>query len=218
LHIKPEKHNKVVSIPIGVSDQFKPLPENTRNLAGTNAMRKKRILWVGRPDPYKNLLGLVEAFARLLKDIKFPLELRLVGSRDMRYPEAGLRMRALGIENCVNQIGYVSDNELVEEYQNADVFILPSFYEGFGLPVVEAMACGTPVICSTNGALPEVVGNAALKVQPFDITGMAEALKRILTNETLAKDMRIKGLKRALKFRWQETARKTLEAYKLATL
>jgi glycosyltransferase involved in cell wall biosynthesis len=181
-----------------------------------NARAVQTILWVGRADPYKNLAGLIEAFAALRKEYRQPVELRIVGPKDRRYPEASRRADDLGVKDAVTWLGYLSDDRLVSEYQNADVFVQPSWFEGFGLSVLEAFACGTPVICSNKGSLPEVAGGAALIVQPQDIIGLAEAMRRVLTDSRLARDMRARGLRQAQKFTWETTARMTLEAYEKA--
>lgn len=218
LRIPRVKEENVLAIPVGVSPQFKPAADNEPSASKGTDMPAgtKKILWVGRPDPYKNLVSLVEAFARLRKEHRCPAELRLVGPKDARYPEAPQRAADLGVEDAITWVGYVPDEQLVAEYQNADVFVLPSLYEGFGLPVVEAMACGTPVICSDKGSLPEVAGEATLKVQSGDIMGLADAMKNVLTDDRMAKDMIAKGLEQASKFTWQSTARQTLQAYQKA--
>ncbi len=221
LRIPPEREDSVLAVYVGVSSLFRPLP--AQNIIEKNTLKgqehtqkskgSKIILWVGRPDPYKNLVGLVEAFAKLRELYEFPTELRLAGSKDIRYPEAFRRAEALGVQNAISWLGYVSEEQLVAEYQHADVLVLPSLYEGFGLPVIEAMACGTPVICSNKGSLPEVAGNAALQVQPNDIIGLAESIKRVFTDPQMAGNMISRGLEHASKFTWMQTARQTLEAY-----
>ncbi len=201
---------RVLAIPEGVSPRFTPGSGNGP------VPEQKTILWVGRADPYKNLAGLVDAFADLREQSRLPVSLRLVGPKDRRYPEAEQRAAARGVAGHIVWLGYVSEDRLLEEYRRADVLALPSFYEGFGLPVLEAMACGTPVICSNRGALPEVSGDAALKVQPQDRVGLAEALRRILTDRRLARDLRERGLRQAARFSWDTTARQTLGAYRQA--
>jgi glycosyltransferase involved in cell wall biosynthesis len=113
-------------------------------------------------------------------------------------------------------MGHISESELVREYQNANVFVLPSYYEGFGLPVLEAFACGTPVICSNKSSLPEICGAAAVQVDPKDISGLCDAMHRVLTDPRLAGDLATHGLQQAAKFNWQETAKKTISAYEKA--
>ncbi|MFH1476651.1 MAG: glycosyltransferase family 1 protein [Verrucomicrobiota bacterium] len=208
LRLAPER---VLAIPLGVAPRFQP---SVQTDVGARAAQK--ILWVGRADPYKNLTGLIEAFAALRKQYHLPLELRIVGPRDRRYPEASRLVANLGIEDAVTWLGYLSDDCLANEYQDADVFVQPSWFEGFGLPVLEAFACGTPVICSNKGSLPEVAGGAALTVQPQDIIGLTEAMRRVLTDFHLAQDMRARGLRQARKFTWEATAQMTLEAYQKA--
>lgn len=200
---------RVLAIPLGVDPRFQPL-------AGKAPRAKQAILWVGRADPYKNLVGLIEAFAALRKQYKLPLELRIVGPQDRRYPEAAQCAASLGVADAVVWLGYLNDDRLLIEYQTADIFVQPSLYEGFGLPVLEAFACGTPVICSNKGSLPEVAGGAALIVQPHDTIGLAEAMRSVLTDSHLARDMRARGLRQAQKFNWEATARMTMAAYKKA--
>ncbi len=221
LRIPPERMPAVLAIPDGVAARFKPAAPGARARSGTPADElgpggqrgAKVILWVGRPDPYKNLAGLIAAFARLKHEAHFPAILRLAGSRDARYPEAGRLAAQLGVERDVVQTGYLTDDQLVREYQGADVFVLPSFYEGFGLPVLEAMACGTPVVCSRQGSLPEVAGDAALQVRPQDVPGLAEAIRRVLSEPALAADLAARGLRQAARFTWAATAQETLRAY-----
>ena len=228
LRLKPER---VLAIPLGVEPRFQPAATSfgaqrstldaSRASCATgwtpgHARAEQIILWVGRADPYKNLAGLIEAFAALRKQYQLPVELRIVGPKDQRYPEASRRAAGLGVADAVTWLGYLSDDRLLNEYQNADVFVQPSWYEGFGLSVLEAFACGTPVICSNKGSLPEVAGGAALIVQPQDMIGLTEAMRRVLTDFRLARDMRERGLRQAQKFTWEITARMTMEAYKKA--
>ena len=216
LHLRPER---VLAIPLGVLPKFQPPARTDTGVTGWtpgSARAKQTILWVGRADPYKNLVGLIEAFAALRKQYQLPVELRIVGPKDRRYPEASRRAAGLGIAAAVTWLGYLPDDRLLSEYQNADVFVQPSWYEGFGLPVLEAFACGTPVICSNKGSLPEVAGGAALIVQPQDMIGLTEAMRRVLTDSRLARDMSARGLRQAQKFSWEATARMTLAAYKKA--
>lgn len=212
LGLPPERHVRIVVVTEGVSLRFQPLPEQppkTREAPRT-------ILWVGRSDPYKNLSSLIRAFARIREQIRLDVRLKLVGPLDARYPEADHLIRQLGVASHVDRVGYLADDALVRAYQQADVFVLPSLYEGFGLPVLEAMACGVPVVCSNKGSLPEVAGSAAIFVQPTDIVGLGEAIKRVLLDSRAARDMRRRGLERVRAFTWTHTARQTLDAYRLA--
>ncbi len=206
LHAPPER---VLAVYEGVTSCFRPSAEPARG-----ARSEKRILWVGRADPYKNLVGLIEAFGALRGQLRAPVQLRLVGPEDTRYPEARRRAKELRLDDALVWLGYLPDARLVAEYQAADLFVLPSRYEGFGLPVLEAMACGAPVICSNKASLPEIVGPAAIKVQPDDIIGLAEAMRRVLSDARLAREMRENGLQQAAKFTWDATARATLQAYR----
>ena len=177
----------------------------------------KTILYVGRSDPYKNVPRLVEIFARLLKghDDQPPLDLRLriIGPPDPRYPEAARAAERLGVTDRIDWSGYVSDADLVRAYQTADVLAFLSRYEGFGLPVAEAMACGLPVVCSDAASLPEVAGAAALLVPPDDSDAAESALRTVLTSPEAAAKMRAAGIAQARQFRWKTVACAVLQIY-----
>lgn len=214
LHCRPER---IVTIPDGVAVRFHPAKTDILPSQDPRLLRRNKIiLWVGRQDPYKNLAGLIEAFALLRKNYQGEVKLRLVGPGDSRYPEPLKRINKLGIMEAVKWTGHISEAELLSEYQNANMLVMPSLYEGFGLPALEAMACGTPVICSNRGSLPEVCGQAALQIDPEDISGICDAMHRVLTDARLAGSLAARGPQQAAKFKWQATAKKTILAYKQA--
>ena len=216
LKIPETSQTKVRTIYCGVSQQFKPLhkAEQTQVTPGVKDKRKRTILYVGRSDPYKNLSTLIMAFFSATKVCPFPLELLIAGPLDTRYPEAAILTSKLGIENAVRWTGYLSDDQLVQTYQNADLLVHPSKYEGFGLQVVEAMACGIPVISSNAGSLPEVAGNAAILLDPEDVNGFTDKIHEVLTDPATIANMSEKGIIQSSRFSWLNTARKTLSIYK----
>ncbi len=206
LRIPEPDHGKVVVIAEGVSDAYAPAPRPTNR-------NEKWILYVGRQDPYKNVTGLIEAFDRVRRGRVPEARLRIIGPRDPRYPEAEQLIRERHLGEAVQWTGYVTGDELVKAYREADLFVLPSRYEGFGLPVLEAMASGTPVICGNRSALPEVAGDAAILVDPNDLDGLAEAMTEVLTNPDRAASLRVKGLNRAARYSWRRTAEETVRVY-----
>jgi glycosyltransferase involved in cell wall biosynthesis len=168
------------------------------------------LLYVGNLLPHKNIQRLLQAFACIAGQL--PITFVIAGTKDHRYhPALEAEVQALGLQNRVLFLDYVLTEELPCLYAGADVFVFPSLYEGFGLPPLEAMACGTPVIVSNVSSLPEVVGDAALMVDPYDVEGMTKAMHRVLSDEGLSKEMRRKGLERAKLFSWEETARSILK-------
>ena len=158
---------------------------------------KKVIMYVGNLKPHKNLPKLLEAYSEM-KDRENTC-LVLVGkafdSEDLT-PE----IKKLGIEDSVVKTGIIVDNELVDFYNLADLFVFPSLYEGFGIPPLEAMACGTPVVCSNNSSLPEVVGDAAYMFNPYDVNQIKEAMENVLCNSSLAEKLIERGYRRAAMF------------------
>jgi len=187
----------------GVADMFRP-----KRLATSDISRRseKTVLYVGRPDPYKGVVRLVDACSRLPKLVGCPVRLRIVGAADPRYTQAREVAAAMNMLGSIDFCGHLSDADLVRAYQQADVLVLPSEYEGFGLPVVEAMACGTPVVCSRGGALPEVGGDAVVYVEPLDSDALASSIARVLLDDRLRHTMVAHGIAQARRFTWTRTA------------
>jgi len=176
------------------------------------------LLFVGTEHPRKNLPTVLRAFAALKREARFR-ELKLVKIGSPGGPEAPFRactltaLAELGLEREVVFREGISEEELARWYSGAACFVLPSLYEGFGLPPVEAMACGCPVVVSTAGSLPEIGGGAALLVEPCDAGALAEAVRRTLTDEATRKELTDRGLRRAAELSWERTARETLAVY-----
>ncbi len=171
------------------------------------------ILFVSTIEPRKNIPTLLRAFKQLRARYKAPITLALAGNRGWLVEEVDAVVEELKLGDSIRFLGGVPNEELVYLYNAATCFILPSYYEGFGLPPLEAMACGTPVIVSKVASLPEVVGDAALLVEPEDVEGWCVAMMRVLDDENLRREMRAKGLKRAATFSWERAARETLAVY-----
>lgn len=163
------------------------------------------ILHVGTIEPRKNLSRLLEAFKALLADHP-TLKLVLIGKKGWLYESFFSHLKNLGLEEAVIFPGYVAELDLPACYQLAEVFVYPSLYEGFGLPPIEAMACGTPVVCSNSSSLPEVVGQGGLQVSPTDTAALTEAIGAILSHDELRLKLRQQALAQAQKFSWQRAA------------
>lgn len=213
LAIPPERRGRVVVIPNGVDDIFRR-PRAGSGAASRGADRAVRLLFVGRGDPYKNLDAAVQALKILVDDRGQDAELVVVGGRDSRYPEPWRLAEKLGVAGRVRATGHLDEAELAEAYASADVLVAPSRYEGFGLPPLEAMASGLPVVCSGAGSLPEVVGDAALICDPDDPGTIADAVARIVADPQLRAALQARGRARADRFRWETAARSTLEIYR----
>ncbi|MDF3129232.1 glycosyltransferase family 1 protein [Kiritimatiellaeota bacterium B1221] len=171
------------------------------------------ILYVGRLDPYKNVPQLVSAFAEARRELPRGTRLRVIGPPDERYPEAMALARSLDLFPYMDWEGHVEFPTLVEAYRRASVLVLSSEYEGFGLPVAEAMACGTPVICSNASSLPEVAGDAARQVPPGDLFALKAALIEVLNDPEEMGRMVERGRVQAERFRMEKMAAGTLEVY-----
>lgn len=171
------------------------------------------ILFLGNTAPKKNSDRLIRAYARYVEKSESPLPLVVL---DLPRPYIVNILKELGMEKIDNQIitkDYISHNDLLVVYNLATIFIYPSLRESFGLPIIEAMACGTPVITSNTSAMPEVAGNAALLANPYDVEDMAEKIHSLATNEHLLQSLIEKGYKRSEDFSWERTANKVLEIY-----
>lgn len=174
------------------------------------------ILYVGNLHPRKNIIRLLEAFVRVKANGNFSHRLKVVGQAAWMAGDVFAAVRESGLGDQVDFTGYVSYEQLTALYQNAAVTVYPSLYEGFGLPVLEAMACGCPVVCSNTTSIPEVAGDACVLVNPESSGEIAEGIRRILENPALADDLRKRGPLQAAKFTWESCASATLEAYRLA--
>jgi len=193
--------------------------ETPRAAAERFDLRQPFFLYVARLEhPAKNHVRLIEAFNRFKAETKLPWQLALGGS-DWHGAEAihdAIRQSPFGQD--IRSLGFVADADLPGLYRAAEVFVYPSLYEGFGLPPIEAMACGCPVLCSTRGALGEVVGDAAATVEPEDIAGMKWQLVRLAGDPGLREQLRLAGLARAEGFDWSQTAAATVEVYSRAAI
>jgi glycosyltransferase involved in cell wall biosynthesis len=205
---------KVDVVACGVDEDFRPVDEPGL----LDELRKKRnlppqmLLFVGTIEPRKNLVTLLEAYS-VLKERVHPPPLVIGGPKGWRHEEVFSKTEELQLVDDVVFAGYIPREELPLWYNAAEVFVYPSLYEGFGLPPLEAMACGTPVVVSDTSALPEVVGDAGLLVEPSDTEGMALAMQRALTNRDLRRTLRKNGLERANRYTWRRAAQDTVKVY-----
>ncbi|PDW02095.1 glycosyltransferase family 4 protein [Candidatus Viridilinea mediisalina] len=191
-------------------------PPSAASLAAFRARQglpERFVLCVGTLEPRKNLTTLLAAYAEVAQ--RFPdVPLLIGGGKGWLYDEIFRRLDQLKLRDHVRFVGYLEEDELPLWYAAATAFVFPSIYEGFGMPPLEAMACGTPVITSNSSSLPEVVGDAGLMVPPYDHYGFAEALGRLLSDRELAAELRSRGLARARQFAWRTSAERTLAAYR----
>ena len=199
---------------------FNPAMLAARDAAEGKALRSRYglpesyILYVGTIQPRKNIDSLIEAYARLKRDRENLPRLVIVGRKGWLFERLFERISELGLTHEVLFTGFVPDEDLPFIYDGACVFAYLSLFEGFGLPPLEAMACGVPVVVSNTTSLPEVVGDAGISVVPTDIDAIAAALKTVLDNHESAATMRNRGRERARTFSWERCARETLEIYR----
>jgi len=207
--------DKVTVIHEAASPYFRPLdkPDLIHRVRGRFGIRGDFVLFVSTIEPRKNVPTLLKAFRQFLDDYHLDIQLVLAGQKGWLYDDVFALTEELGLGQDVIFLGRVSTEELLWLYNTAQLLVAPSIYEGFGLTPLEAMACGTPVVVSNVSALPEVVGDAGLLVNPKETDEIAVAIWRELTDEKLRKCLIQKGLKRAQQFSWEKAARQTLELY-----
>jgi glycosyltransferase involved in cell wall biosynthesis len=217
LGIEPERVQVVYE---GVAPAFRPLPvEDVRQTVRAMGLQPKEyILHVGTLEPRKNLVRLVEAYYQVRQEVSPPVpKLVLAGAAGWSFRQVFERIKALDLSEDVTVLGRVDDLLLPALYNGALLFVYPSLYEGFGLPVLEAMACGIPVITSNISSLPEVAGDAGLVVDPADKQALAEAIGKLIGDQGLREAFSIAGLQRAKLFSWERAARQTLSIYENAS-
>lgn len=203
--------DRVTVIPLGVDPSFRPLPTDPNRPSPLDG--RPYILHVGTLEPRKNLNVLVRAFASLRERRSIPHALALVGARGWSYQPIFDLVTSLGLQDHVRLVDYVGPGELPLWYTGADLFAFPSVYEGFGLPVLEAMACGLPVVTTDSSSLRELAADAALLVEPGSSEALEEAMRQILEDGALRDRLRAKGLERAARYSWEATARETARVY-----
>jgi glycosyltransferase involved in cell wall biosynthesis len=208
-------HERLVVTYNGVGGEFRPVPadEARRRVRNDLNVEGPYALFVGKLEPRKNIMRLLEAFARFRRETRSDTKLLLAGNRTAVTPAIGAQITRLGLEQAVIQPGYVPSALLASLYSAARMFLLPSLWEGFGIPVVEAMACGTPVLTSNVSCLPEIAADAAVVVDPHSTESIAEGIGRLDSSEELRQMLVARGLDRAPLFTWERSAAQTLGAY-----
>lgn len=213
--------DRVRVVPLAIEEEFRPVTEAAAlaDLRRRRGLPEHMILYVGTLEPRKNLVTLLEAYARCRGETSpespWP-PLVLAGGKGWGYEAIFAAVERLGLGEAVLLPGFVPHGELPLWYSAADIFVYPSLYEGFGLPVLEALACGTPVITSHVSSLPEVAGEAGLLVDPTDAEALAEALRRVWGNADLRQEMRTRGLAQAARFSLAALGRQTISVYQEA--
>ncbi|MFN2497963.1 MAG: glycosyltransferase family 4 protein [Pyrinomonadaceae bacterium] len=216
-NLRPEKVNVV---PLAAPDAFAPVRDDNelQRVRQIYGIDRNYILSVGSIQPRKNLRRLIEAYSLLQQqqpECKLP-QLVLVGKNAWLYDETLQLLKDRDVGASIVLPGYVPESDLPALYSGALCFIYPSYFEGFGLPPLEAMKCGAPVIVGNKTSLPEVVGDAALMIDPFDVNAIAAAIQKVISDSDFRSDLRVKGMQRAKQFDWKETARQTLAVYEKA--
>lgn len=209
--------DRVNAIPLACGERYRPEPDEALD----KAVRQKYhlppeyVLYLGGYDVRKNVEGLLKAYSYVkVSEIPLVLAGRLPEAITPRFTDVPCLIQSMKIGDMVRLVGQIYEADKPSLYRMAKCFVFPSFYEGFGLPVLEAMACGTPVVAADTSSLPEIVGEASFLVQPGDIEGLAGAIVSILIEEDLACDLSRKGVRRAAGFSWDRAARETIAAYR----
>ena len=219
LKLPPERIRVIYE---AAGDEYRPISDPTvlSEVRTRYRLNERYILYLGGLDQRKNVPQLVRAFAHLYRQLDAPhLQLLIAGNPDKQsgslFPDPRPVAADLGM---TGQIVYrfIEEEDKPSIYSGASVFVFPSLYEGFGLTPLEAMGCGTPVICSNRTSLPEVVGDAAISIDPDNTHAMVEAMRSVLTNSELQADLRARSLQRAALFNWRKTAAETVTAYEEA--
>jgi glycosyltransferase involved in cell wall biosynthesis len=188
--------------------QDEGIMDNIRNKYG---IKNKYILFVSTVEPRKNLYNLIKAFNKISKSVEH--QLVVVGKKGWMFENVLKLVKDLKLENKVIFTDYIDNVEMLYLYNNADIFVYPSIYEGFGIPPLEAMACGSPVVVSNVTSLPEVVGDAALLVDPFNVDDIADKIYKVVSDRNLNNTLKEKSIVQANKFSWKKCAMETLNIY-----
>ncbi|AWK50637.1 glycosyltransferase family 1 protein [Clostridium beijerinckii] len=208
--------DKIFVTPLAANNNFKPLDKNNCKLyvEHTFGVKDPYILYIGGFSLRKNVLGLIKAFSKVYKDLNKPYKLLLGGGLRDEGEKLLTFVKENNLQDKVIFCGYLEDKILPVLYSGCDAFVYPSFYEGFGLPPLEAMSCKAPVITSNLTSIPEVTGDDAILINPYNINELEKSLVTLLNDETLKANLSERGYLRSLEFTWTKTAQNTLKAYK----
>jgi glycosyltransferase involved in cell wall biosynthesis len=217
LHFFNVPPEKIVVIYNGIDERFwiQPSVEEIARVRERFQLDHGFVLYAGTIKPHKNLVRLIEAFAALRKGEFEELKLLIIGDEISKLPALRRAVHSHKLHKHVRFLGFLPDETLAALYRLAAVFVFPSLYEGFGLPPLEAMASGTPVVTSNVSSLPEVAGDAAILVDPYDVSSIVDGVRRVLTEPSLADELRRKGLTRARDFSWERSVARTHDIYRL---
>jgi glycosyltransferase involved in cell wall biosynthesis len=215
LHFFNVPPEKIVVVANAIDDHFwsTPAEEDVSRVRERYQLDHQFVLYVGNIKPHKNLVRLIEAFAEFRRSGFEDVKLLIIGDEISKLPELRRSVHRHKLHKHVRFLGYQTDQTLAILYRLAAVFVFPSLYEGFGLPPLEAMASGTPVVTSNVSSLPEVAGDAAVLIDPYDVDSIVDGLRRVLSDPALAEDLRRRGLERAREFSWARSVDKTLQVY-----
>jgi glycosyltransferase involved in cell wall biosynthesis len=207
--------DKVVVVYNALDERFgtEPPPDEIARVRERFQLDGGFVLYVGNIKPHKNLVRLIEAFDALRREGFEDLKLLIIGDEISKWPALRRAVHRLKLHKHVRFLGFQSDETLASLYRLAAVFVFPSLYEGFGLPPLEAMASGTPVVTSNVSSLPEVAGDAAVLVDPYDVAAITAGIKRVLTDPRLRAELVRRGLQRAREFSWERSVARTREIY-----
>jgi glycosyltransferase involved in cell wall biosynthesis len=216
LHYCRVPSEKVVVVHNGIDERFSIVPSEedaARVRERYQLITHGFVLYVGNIKPHKNLVRLIEAFARLRQGPREDLKLLIIGDQISKHPALRRAVHQHKLHKHVRFLGYIPDETLSILYRLAAVFVFPSLYEGFGLPPLEAMACGAPVVTSNTSSLPEVAGDAAVLVDPYSIDSIVEGTERVLNDPAFANELRRRGPVRAREFSWEQSVAQTHGLY-----
>ncbi len=207
--------DRIRVIPLAANERYRQIDNQDliNNVKNSYGIDRHYILFVGTLEPRKNIVSLIRAYSILPDYLKHDHLLVICGKKGWYFGEIFMMVEELGLEDKIVFTDYVPDEDVPLLMNGAKIFVYPSFYEGFGLPPLEAMACGTPVISSNVSSLPEVVWDAGILVNPKDVEELSDAIQEVLVNDQLRTQLSEKGLMQASKFSWQKTTEKTVGIY-----
>jgi glycosyltransferase involved in cell wall biosynthesis len=215
IHFFSVRPEKIVVVYNAIDERFRVAPseEAVARVRERYQLDHEFVLYAGNIKPHKNLVRLIEAFDGLRRRGFDDLKLLIIGDEISRLPALRRAVHSHKLHKHVRFLGYLPADTLAILYRLAAVFVFPSLYEGFGLPPLEAMACGTPVVTSNVSSLPEVTGGAAVLVDPYDVESIVDGIARILSSPSLSHELRAKGIARAREFSWERSVARTRELY-----